>query len=84
MFSELFQDGVDLCLGIVDAGQVCHGQYAVVFLQTLGNSKGVFAVAAAACTEGHADKIRVQILERLQGVINGFDGRSFFRRKDLK
>ena len=62
VFLKLFQNVIDLLLGIVDTGQMCHRQYAVVLFQPPCNGEGVFPVAAAAGTKGHADEVRLQIL----------------------
>ena len=81
---KLFQNLVDLCLVIVDAGQMRHGQHTVTLFQAACNGKGVLPVAAAAGTEGHADEVRMEILQCLQRVVDSLNGRGLFRGENFK
>ena len=81
---HLLQHGEHLRPGQVDARQMGNAFDAVLMLHRRGDLQGFLVIGTAACAEGDADKIRVQIPQSVQSPVNGVLRRGGLGRKDLK
>ena len=81
---KYFRELVDLRLVVMQRSQMYNRLNAVPGLDILRDLDRTVTVAAAARTEGHADKVRLQLAKHLERLVDTLKLRVLLGRKNLK